>query len=142
MADSEPPLWQTSAMADFPLLGRYGGISRPEEKLSLMTWPVTGAMVLSLGGELDLATMPRFVERVRALVEEGHVRIVLDLGHLEFCDCSGLRALLHARDVAAEAGGWARLSRVGVMTRHIIGLTGLREALVCYDSASAAVAGL
>ena len=45
-----------------------------------MTWPVTGAMVLSVGGELDVATMPELVERVRALVEQGHVRIVLDLG--------------------------------------------------------------
>ncbi|WP_370366291.1 STAS domain-containing protein [Catenulispora sp. GP43] len=106
-----------------------------------MTWPVTGAMVLSLGGELDLATMPRLIERVRSLVEQGHVHIVLDLGHLEFCDCTGLRALLRAREIAAEAGGWARLSRVGAMTRHIIALTGLRDALVCYDSAAIAVAG-
>lgn len=140
MADSDPPLWQTSAMAGFPLLGRAGGISRPEEHLSLMTWPVTGAMVLSVGGELDVATMPQLVERVRALVEQGHVRIVLDLGHLEFCDCTGLRALLRAREIAAEAGGWTRLSRVGAMTRHIIGLTGLREALACYGSAAEAVA--
>lgn len=139
MADAELPSRPSGAKAGFPLSGPRTGLSRPEDTLSLMTWPVSGAMVLSLGGELDLATMPQLMERVRALVGEGYVRIVLDLGHLGFCDCTGLRALLRAQEIAAEAGGWARLSRVGALTRHIIELTGLRQALVCYDSAAAAV---
>lgn len=109
------------------------------EDFSMMTWPVDGAMVLSLGGELDIATTSLLTERVQALVDEGYTRIVLDLAHLRFCDCAGLRGLLCAREITTEAGGWARLSRVGGLTRHIIEITGLAEALMCYDSTSSAV---
>lgn len=114
-------------------------VPRAGDDFSLMTWPVEGAMVLSLGGELDIATRSLLTERVHALVGEGYSRIVLDLAHLRFCDCAGLRALLHVREIAAAAGGWARLSRVGGLTQHIIELTGLAEALMCYDSTSSAV---
>ena len=114
-------------------------VPRAGDEFSMMTWPVEGAMVLSLGGELDIATAARLTDRVRALVEQGHTRVVLDLAHLDFCDCTGLRALLVARGIATEAGGWVRLSRVGVLTRHIIEITGLAEALMCYDSSSSAV---
>lgn len=106
----------------------------------MMTWSVRGGMVLSLGGELDIATASLVTDRVRALVAEGHARIVLDLAHLEFCDCSGLRALLRVQRIATEAGGWARLSRVGDMIQQIIALTGLRDVIVCYDNVSAALA--
>ena len=114
-------------------------VPRAGEDFSMMTWPVEGAMVLSLGGELDIATTSLLTERVRALVGEGYPRIVLDLAHLRFCDCAGLRALLYAREIATEAGGWARLSRVAGLTRHIIEITGLTDALMCYESTSSAV---
>jgi anti-anti-sigma factor len=114
-------------------------VPRGREDFSMMTWPVDGAMVLSLGGELDIATASLLTDRVQALVDEGYSRIVLDLAHLDFCDCSGLRAFLRAREVTTEAGGWARLSRVGGLTRHIIELTGLADALMCYGSTSSAV---
>lgn len=114
-------------------------VPRAGEDFSMMTWPVDGAMVLSLGGELDIATTSLLTERVHALVGEGYSRLVLDLAHLRFCDCAGLRALLHVREITTAAGGWARLSRVGGLTQHIIELTGLAEALMCYDSTSSAV---
>lgn len=114
-------------------------VPRAGEDFSMMTWPVEGAMVLSLGGELDIATTSLLTERVHALVDEGYTRIVLDLAHLRFCDCAGLRALLYAREITTEAGGWVRLSRVSGLTRHIIELTGLTEALMCYESTSFAV---
>lgn len=114
-------------------------VPRAGEDFSMMTWPVEGAMVLSLGGELDIATTSLLTDRVQALVDQGHTRIVLDLAHLEFCDCTGLRALLLTRGITTKAGGWLRLSRVSGLTQHIIELTGLTEALMCYDSLSSAV---
>jgi anti-sigma B factor antagonist len=120
-------------------LGSHDGVPRPGEDFTMMTWPVPGAMVLSLGGELDLAAASLLLGRVQALVEQGHRRIVLDLAHLGFCDCSGLRALLRAREIATESGGWARLSRVGGLIRRVIELTALGQALECYDSALSAV---
>ena len=114
-------------------------VPRAGEEFSMMTWPVEGAMVLSLGGELDIATAALLIERVRALVGQGYPRLVLDLAHLRFCDCAGLRALLLAREITTAAGGWSRLSRVGGLTRHIIELTGLADALMCYTNTSSAV---
>lgn len=140
MADADLPFWPVAAVSGLPGRGDLGRVSGTGGDFTTMTWSVPGGMVLSLGGELDVATAPLVTGRVRELVEQGHSRIVLDLAHLEFCDCSGLGALLRAQKITAGAGGWARLSRVPGMTRRIAEITGLREALVCYDSAAEALA--
>lgn len=140
MADTDLPYWQVAAMSGLRRQGDLGLVPGPGPDFTTMTWSVPGGMVLSLGGGLDLATAPRLTDRVRELVGQGHPRIVLDLAHLDFCDCSGLGALLRTQRITAEAGGWTRLSRVMGLTRRIIELTGLRDVLVCYDSAAEAVA--
>lgn len=63
-----------------------------------------GLVVLSLIGELDIATAGE-VEREIALIEQrAHAVLVLDLSALEFIDSSGLRAIMRALHGAREAG--------------------------------------
>ena len=112
----------------------------PMRRFSLMSWDMAAGMVLSLGGELDVATAETLVSRIHALVGEGHQRIVLDLGHLQFCDCSGLRALFVSRRFAAQAGGWVRIARAKPMLQRTIRIAGLAESLFCYPTTADALA--
>ncbi|WP_116248206.1 STAS domain-containing protein [Nocardiopsis sp. FIRDI 009] len=61
------------------------------------------ARVLSLDGEIDMATEHRFQDAViEALTTQPSGRVVLDCSDLRFIDSSGLRVLIRAHKAARE----------------------------------------
>ena len=59
--------------------------------------------VLTLDGEIDMATEGRFQEAVTAaLTTQPFGRVVLDCANLRFIDSSGLRVLIRAHKAAKE----------------------------------------
>ena len=66
--------------------------------------------VLVVHGELDIATAPALCERMTALRDRGRApSTVLDLTDLQFCDSTGLRALLGEVREAEICGGDVRV---------------------------------
>jgi anti-sigma B factor antagonist len=63
-----------------------------------------GAVVLTVHGDLDLASADEVRARLEALREEGQPAL-LDLDELDFMDSSGLRMVLDAAQ-ASDATGW------------------------------------
>jgi anti-sigma B factor antagonist len=61
--------------------------------------------VLSIWGELDIATAPPFCELVNAVIADNGPYVVLDLFGISFCDMSGLRALQCCGENAYASGG-------------------------------------
>ena len=53
-----------------------------------------GFAVLSVRGEVDVYTAPRFRERLIELVSEGKHRIIVDLEGVDFLDSTGLGVLV------------------------------------------------
>ena len=79
-----------------------------------------GVRVLAVSGELDIATAPELCARLDASRSTRRPRMLVDLTEVDFCDSTGLRALLGAASevrahggrfaiVCAPAGGVARL---------------------------------
>jgi anti-anti-sigma factor len=102
-----------------------------------------GVRIVSVRGELDLATAGALCARVEAACRDGHRRLLLDLTRLEFCDSQGLRALIGAaQEVAASAG---RLAVVppgqGPVTR-LFALTGTGEFLALRATMQAGLAAV
>jgi anti-sigma B factor antagonist len=64
-----------------------------------------GVRVLGVTGELDLSTAPALCLRLEAARHVAHPNLLVDLSELEFCDSTGLRALiLAAQEITACAG--------------------------------------
>jgi anti-sigma B factor antagonist len=61
-------------------------------------------VVLTLHGELDLASVDEVRTRLDALREDG-APVLLDIDELDFMDSSGLRLMLDAAE-ASDAVGW------------------------------------
>jgi anti-anti-sigma factor len=99
-----------------------------------------GGPVITLAGELDVATAPA----VKACFEVFDVRyaprLVVDVARLSFCDCAGLSAFLHAHRRALVGDGWFRLCAANPRLRKMIAITGLASTLRCYPSAADAFA--
>ena len=64
-----------------------------------------GADVLSLIGDLDLASAPRFVRQAAEALRSGARRLLVELDGVRFVDSAGLAALLNVlrRATACEA---------------------------------------
>jgi anti-anti-sigma factor len=104
---------------------------------------VDGVRVISMRGELDLATAPRLVVRVDAARRTGSRRVVVDLTTAEFCDSVGLRALIGAhQEVAVSGGRMAVAAREDGAVGRLFGLAGAHELLDVHADADAAVAAL
>lgn len=84
---------------------------------------------LTVSGELDLATAPRFAEAIDWLTNTGRRRISADLSGVIFCDCAGLDAVWAARRDLAATGGELVLTRLSDALLQLIELTGLRDDL-------------
>ncbi|MEU3725345.1 STAS domain-containing protein [Streptomyces sp. NPDC031705] len=88
--------------------------------------------VLEIIGDLDYASAPLLRERLTTLVLQPGQRLVLDLGRMEFCDSSGLTALLAARSHAHAARADIALAALPAHTLRILRVVGLDQVLPLY----------
>ena len=64
-----------------------------------------GAAEVRRGGELDLCTGPDVASRLQRLLETAPVEtVVIDLGGLSYCDCTGLNVFANAQRDAEVLG--------------------------------------
>ncbi|MHA6765307.1 STAS domain-containing protein [Streptacidiphilus sp. PAMC 29251] len=83
-----------------------------------------------VSGDLDLHTAPKFTAAVDDVLAEPRVRrIEVDAVLVDFCDASGLSALLQAHQQAARHGVALQLVRASAPLRRVLDLTGLWEPL-------------
>src|SRR6266567_693505 len=68
--------------------------------------------LVTVGGELDIATAPELRACISDLAARGHARFVLDVKELEFIDALGLSALVAAYMTAQRRDGWLCLVHV------------------------------
>lgn len=93
-------------------------------------WEITGA--------LDYTTAPHLRERLTALALRPGQRLVLDLAAMEFCDSSGITALLAARSHALAAQGDIALAAVPAPTLRVLGIVGLDQVFTLHPDSDTA----
>jgi anti-anti-sigma factor len=78
--------------------------------------------VVRLGGELDLASVPRLTE---LLEEVAAPRVILDLSRLAFIDSSGVAALVRAQQQMDEGGQTLTLTRPSHTVARVFEILGI-----------------
>ncbi|GHA44900.1 anti-sigma factor antagonist [Streptomyces tauricus] len=94
--------------------------------------------VLEITGDLDYETAPELRKAVDGLTVAAGQLLVLDLAHLDFCDSSGISALLSARSLAIERGGHIALAAVPANTARILRIVGLDQVFALHQDAATA----
>jgi anti-sigma B factor antagonist len=82
-------------------------------------------VVVSLRGELDLASAPVLQRELLEVLEGSPERVALDLRDLTFLDSSGLGSLYRARQVADDRGVPFRLEGVPDQVRRVLDVTAM-----------------
>jgi anti-sigma B factor antagonist len=95
-------------------------------------------VVLTLAGELDLATAPVLQERLDHAMR-GNQAVVIDMSRLRFIDSSGLGMLVLAERQLRDSGGQLVLVRGPRAVHRPFELTGLDSHFEFCDSPSAAL---
>ncbi|MGW2174000.1 STAS domain-containing protein [Streptomyces sp. NPDC001705] len=108
--------------------------------LTITTRDAATGPVLEITGELDHQTAPELRKAVKGLALAAGQLLVLDLASLDFCDSSGISALLSARSLAAEQGVGIALTAVPANTARILRIVGLDQVFTIYDNVEAATA--
>jgi anti-sigma B factor antagonist len=103
-----------------------------------------GVRILALSGELDLSTAGSLCVVLHLARREPRPRVLVDLSGLEFCDSSGLRALIGAaQEIVASGGRLAVVVPDGQSAvARLLDVCGLREHLRVYGGARDALAAL
>lgn len=88
-----------------------------------------GYTVLEFHGEIDIAAATQIAPYLDRVTQRPAARVVIDLGPVEFFDCSGLRLLYRARTRVLGAGGELRLVCTHPLTLRVLRVTGLSRLL-------------
>ncbi|WP_238431276.1 anti-sigma factor antagonist [Streptomyces cavernae] len=88
-----------------------------------------GHTVLEFHGEIDIAAATEIAPHLDAVTEGPAPHVVIDLRHVEFFDCSGLRLLHRARLRVQAHDGRLLLVCDHPLTLRILRVTGLHRLL-------------
>lgn len=99
-----------------------------------------GWSVISVIGDLDLASAPQLRSEVVGLVARGVTAIVLDLSAVEFCDSVGLGVLLGAQKRLRSRDGTVRLAACSEPVLRLLELTRLDLAMPPFATVEDALA--
>ncbi|MCX5381549.1 STAS domain-containing protein [Streptomyces sp. NBC_00091] len=94
-----------------------------EERFTVTVRAVDGTVLLTLGGELDHDTAAPLEAALDAAAAQGG-RLLVDMAGLEFCDSTGLNALLRGRLTLQEAGGTLELAGLSGPVARMFRITG------------------
>jgi anti-sigma B factor antagonist len=88
-----------------------------------------GGVVLELDGELDLSTVPIFVDALDALIDGEPTTIELDMSKLTFIDSSGVGAYVTGYRRAQAKGSQLSVGERSGLVQRVLQLSGVEEAL-------------
>jgi anti-sigma B factor antagonist len=100
-----------------------------------------GWQVLTLAGEVDVASAPRLRDRLVQLITDGPPQVVVDLSGLSFIDSMGLGALVSGLKRARAHAGDLRLAGPSDHVAKVLSITRLDQAFVVGTDVDAVLAG-
>lgn len=100
----------------------------------------TDPVIVEFPGEFDIGNAGQVAEQMRAAIAPGVGAVVADLTATDFCDSSGVRILVLARDWAITDNVELRLAVPPGPTLVVLKLVGLDQLLPIYPSLDEALA--
>jgi len=109
--------------------------------LAIASREVDGVTVLDLSGRITLGEgSVQLRDSIRDLIGKGQMRILLDLGDVNYIDSSGLGELVSAYTSAKNQGAALKLLKLTKKVHDLLQLTKLYTVFDIYDDEASAIA--
>ena len=119
--------------------GASRGIPGPRQRFAMATEQLgDGTPVISVMGELDLATVPAFERTLLDVTEAATGEVIVDLTGCSFLDSRGLRALVAARERLEHSDRSLALVLSNAIVMRIFQITGFEKCFEIRSSLRAA----
>lgn len=113
----------------------------PDQIAVGVTRPEAGAVVVTVGGEVDMLTSPQLrAALLDQIHDDGIELVVVALDGVTFLGTSGLAALIEVREAAHAAGVGLRLACTGRRVLRPLAIAGLLPMFDIHDTVDAALA--
>jgi anti-anti-sigma factor len=119
-----------------------GARPRSEHETEVSETKASGIVVLALAGRLDAGNAPALDQKLRAAIDEGNFKLVVDAGRIDFIGSAGLQVLLVAAKRVAAAGGKIGVAAANDSVKEVFQIAGLSSLFEFYPTVSEAVAAL
>ena len=97
-------------------------------------------IVISVAGELDIATAPPLRDHLTAAIEAGRHRLVIDLSAISFLDSVAIATIVHAKQMLPEDGKLALVIDPSSYVMLVFEGSGLAKVLDLVETREQAVA--
>ena len=102
---------------------------------------VSDVAIVRISGRVTLTEgTPEVDDVLQRLVQQGHLRIVLDLEEVPYIDSTALGSLLRTHATVSRRGGAMKLLKVKGHVRELLELTRLLTVFEAFDSEAEAIA--
>ena len=109
--------------------------------MNVNTAEKNGYWVVRLEGRLDIGNSAQFEKACLDWIAEGHHRLVLDFGGLEYISSAGLRSILAATKKVKPLNGSLSLCSLSGLVEEVITISGFDNILTVYPDVAQATAG-
>ena len=103
-------------------------------ELSLWTRAEGDAVVVTVRGEIDIASAPTLRDLLLGLIGDGCRKVIVDMCGVTFLDSSGLAALVAARTASRKHNSSLRLVGVAGGPAKVLEITGLSQVFRVWDT--------
>jgi anti-sigma B factor antagonist len=101
----------------------------PTEQLRVVSRSEKDRLIISLDGELDMASAPLLQAALENAEGEAASALVLDLRELRFMDSTGLRIILWARERLRDRGQELALTASSSQVQRLLSVSGVGDHL-------------
>jgi len=102
--------------------------------MQIATTPGSDRYVITVSGEVDLATSPELDTAIIASIESGTSSVAIDLTDVSFMDSSGLGVIVLGLKRCREADKDLDLVITNERVLKVFGITGLDQVIPIHDS--------
>ena len=107
--------------------------------MDIQTRTENNAIVITVSGRLDTITATDYEKKIRALIENGDIYLVVDFEQLDYISSAGLRGLLVMYKLINAKGGKACLANVNLNVQSIFDMCGLSSVFKIKNSVAEAL---
>src|SRR4051794_22933323 len=94
---------------------------------------VSGKITLGDGGDQVLR------DKMRSLVQQGHTKLLLNLGEVSYVDSAGLGEIVQSYATVSKNGGALKLLNVTKRIQDLLSITKLLTVFECHETEDAAL---